>query len=88
MKKTNDDLRGNVLKADLLLSDYALATDPEEKDFILKLLGAYIYNLDKKAIFLYSKICDSCDKEKDLYIEILMDYLSDLNASNHNVSCA
>ena len=78
MKKTNDNLIGNVLKADLLLSDYTLVTDPEEKDFLLELLGRYIYDLeDKKVILMYSKICDSDEKEKDIYVEILMDLISE-----------
>ena len=89
MKNTNDNLISNTLKADLLLSDYALATKQEDKDTILELLGRYIYDLDdNKATFLYSKICDSCISDTDLYVEILMDHLTTIKSNISNMICA
>lgn len=89
MAKTHDDLISNVLKADLLLSDYTLVTDPEDKETTLELLGRYIYDMDDhNAVYLYSKICDSCHEEKDLYIEILMDHLQKSKSNLFNGNCA
>lgn len=88
MTKTRDKLISNVLKANLLLSDYTLATDSEDKDTTLELLGRYIYDMDdNKAIYLYSKICDSSQEEKDLYVEILMDYLEKCKSNILGVDC-
>ena len=89
MTKTRDNLISNVLKADLLLSDYTLVTNPEDKDTTLELLGRYIYVMDDhKAVYLYSKICDSCQEEKDLYIEILIDHLQKNKSNLFNGNCA
>lgn len=88
MTKTRDNLISNVLKADLLLSDYTLVTDPEDKEVTLELLGRYIYDMDdNKAVYLYSKICDSSQEEKDLYVEILMDYLEKCKSNILGVDC-
>lgn len=88
MTKTRDNLIGNVLKANLLLSDYTLVTDPEDKETTLGLLGRYIYDMgDNNAVYLYSKICDSCPEEKDLYVEILMDHLEKQRADILCVNC-
>ena len=89
MTKTRDKLISNVLKANLLLSDYALATEPEDKDTTLELLGRYVYDMDdNKAVYLYSKICDSCPEENDLYVEILMDHLAKSKSNIQVVNCA
>lgn len=89
MTKTRDNLISNVLKADLLLSDYTLVTDPEDKETTLELLGRYIYDMDdNKAVYLYAKICDSCQEEKDLYVEILTDHLQKSKSNLLNVNCA
>ena len=89
MTKTRDNLISNVLKADLLLSDYTLVTDPEDKETTLELLGRYIYDMDdNNAVYLYSKICDSCQEEKDLYVEILTDYLQKSKSNLLDVNCA
>ncbi len=88
MTKTRDNLIGNVLKVDLLLSDYTLVTDSEDKEVTLELLGRYIYDMDdNKAVYLYSKICDSSQEEKDLYVEILMDYLEKCKSNILGVDC-
>lgn len=81
MKKHDDNFISNVLKTDLLLLDYAQATDPKDKDAILEIVARYIYALkDKKVILMYSKICDSDEKEKDIYVEILMDLIAEYKA--------
>ena len=75
-----DNYMTNVLKAELLLSDYAIATDPEEKRVYLDLLDRYVSNLD---IFTVRTIFDRMAtvknyEENDLYVQILTDVLSDL----------
>lgn len=78
MKKHDDNFITNVLKTDLLLLDYVQVTGPKEKDAILEIMARYVYDLeDKKVILMYSKICDSDEKEKDIYVEILMDLISE-----------
>lgn len=88
MAKTLDDLIGDILKADLLLSDYTLVDDPEDKETTLELLGRYIYDMgDNNAVYLYSKICDSSPEENDLYVWILMDYLKKQKSEVVDVNC-
>lgn len=74
-----DAIISNILKSDLLLSDYTLTTDPNEKEIFLELLHKYLELLNNSTLnLLYFKICDSSKEEKDIYIEILIDTLSDL----------
>ena len=81
MKKHDDNFITNVLKTDLLLLDYVQVTGPKEKDAILEIMARYVYDLeDKKVILMYSKICDSDEREKDIYVEILMDLIAEYKA--------
>ena len=81
---TRDDIISNVLKASLLLSDYTMAEEPEEKDTLLTLIREYLDALeDSKISLIFDKICLSDGKEKDLYIEILTDLLTKLETSLH-----
>lgn len=75
--------QSNISKLELLLCDYAQAAD-SEKDMILEIMEPYIY-IDEKVIWLYSKICDSGENEKDLYVELLMDLLTDYTAKKEEV---
>lgn len=79
--KNIDEILSATIKANLILSDYTLATDKEEKNIYLNLLERYIMALDDPTITLYyTKVVDSVDnKEKEIYIEILMDLLGDHN---------
>ena len=84
MKNTNiTDKRGTILKADLILSDYTLASDPEEKKIYLNLLDRYVAALEDPIVSLYFVSMSSSENndEKELYVEILMDILSDLKNS-------
>ena len=81
-KVVNDELIGNVLKVERLISDYTLTENPKEKEIFFELSGNYIYNLSRPDITLiYQKICDSSENEKDLYIEILIDLIENLKNS-------
>ena len=81
---TRDDIISNVLKASLLLSDYTMAEEPEEKDALLTLIRDYLDALkDSKLSLIYDKICLSDGQEKELYIEILTDLLLKLETSLH-----
>lgn len=78
----NQDFISSAKKAYLLYSDYTMATDPEDKDALLELLATYIYELDNhKAILMYSKVCDSSENEKEIYVEILGDLLMNISAN-------
>ena len=64
-------------KADLLISDYAQATDAQEKDHFLSVAGNYIREMqDPEIELIYYRICEAPDPgEKELYLEILVDLL-------------
>ncbi|MBQ0064470.1 MAG: hypothetical protein KBT48_01805 [Firmicutes bacterium] len=71
----NDYQKSALLKADMVLSDYVLSTDQDEKKIIFDLLDQYVSQLDDPAITLYfSKIAGATNEsEKEIYIEILTD---------------
>ena len=76
-----DKYIANLLKADLLLSDYVMTDNIKEKESILELLLGYISNINNdSAVFVFNKICDSSESEKEIYIEILTDILSSLKS--------
>lgn len=81
MEKTRDidEIYRATLKADLILSDYTFATDPEEKKIYLDLLDRYVMILEDPAVTLYyTKIAGATNAdEKEIYIEILVDLLED-----------
>ena len=64
-------------KADLLISDYTLATDTQEKDLFLSVAGNYIREIqDPEIELIYYRVCEAPDpEEKELYLEILVDLL-------------
>ena len=81
MKHTDTgDKLGSVLKADLILSDYTLLTDEEEKQILLNILDGYIGEIDDpKITLIFNRMATTENvKEKDLYIEILMDTFSEI----------
>lgn len=80
MKKHDDNFISATLKTDLLLSDYTQTEDPREKDSILEIMSRYIHDMDSKVSMMYSKICDSNEKDKEIYAEILMDLIADCKA--------
>ena len=72
---------GSLEKAYLLYTDYAMSSDPTDKEALLELLSSYIYEInDHKAILMYSKICDSSDSERETYSEILCDILTTMRS--------
>lgn len=79
MLKNYDERIGNLLKAELVLSDYTLATDPEERKIHLAMLDRYIMTLDDPTLSLYFVrfTTTSDETEKDLYIEILMELFAE-----------
>lgn len=79
-----DFLISNVLKAELMLSDYTLATDEQEAEACTELLEQYIENLSNpKATFILNQFTQIADeKSKDLYVEILFDVLAEIKAEN------
>ena len=79
----NNETIYTLKKACLIFSDYTMATDPTDKDALLEILSDYIYALDDpKAILIYSKICDSDESEREMYIEILGDILENMSPDN------
>lgn len=64
-------------KAGLLISDYTQTTDPQEKDLFLSVAGNYIREIqDPEIELIYYRVCEAPDpKEKELYLEILVDLL-------------
>ena len=87
MKHThNGDKFGSLLKADLILSDYTLLTDAEEKRILLNLLDRYIGEIDDPKISLIFNRMTTTENanEKDLYIEILTDIFSDFKRGGDN----
>ena len=79
-----DDIISNVLKAKLLLSDYTMTDNAEDKDTFLTLIREYLDALeDPKISLVFDRICLSDGREKDLYTEILTDLLSKLETSLH-----
>ena len=84
MEKTRniDEIYSATLKADLILSDYTLATDPEEKKTFFDTLDRYVMILEDPAVTLYyNKIADATNAdEKEIYIEILVDLLAERKA--------
>lgn len=80
MKKPKyETFENDILKADLMLSDYTLTTDPEEKKIYLDLLDRYIVKLDEADLTaLYSRMATvTNDAECNIYVEILADLLAD-----------
>lgn len=69
----------NLKKADLLISDYTQATNAQEKDLFLSLAGKYIQAIsDPEIEIVYDRVCEAPDAaEKELYLEILIDLLTD-----------
>ena len=79
-KLNNQDFISNAKKAYLLYSDYTMATESTDKDALLELLGTYIYDLENhKAVLMYSKVCDSSENEREIYVEILGDLLANIS---------
>jgi len=64
-------------KAEILISDYTQATDTQEKDLFLSIAGNYIREIqDPEIELIYYRLCEAPDpKEKELYLEILVDLL-------------
>jgi hypothetical protein len=64
-------------KAGLLISDYTQTTDTQEKDLFLSVAGNYIREIqDPEIELIYYRVCEAPDpKEKELYLEILVDLL-------------
>ena len=64
-------------KAGLLISDYTQTTDTQEKDLYLSVAGNYIREIqDPEIELIYYRVCEAPDsKEKELYLEILIDLL-------------
>ena len=64
-------------KADLLISDYAQATNAQEKDLFLSVAGNYIREIqDPEIELIYYRVCEAPNpEEKELYLEILVDLL-------------
>lgn len=64
-------------KAELMISDYAQATGTREKDIFLAVAGNYIREIqDPEIELIYYRICEAPDpREKELYLEILIDLL-------------
>ena len=80
MKKPKyETFENDILKADLMLSDYTLATDPEEKKIYLDLLDRYIVKLDEADLTaIYRRMATvTNDAERNIYVEILVDLLDD-----------
>ena len=74
----------NILKAELMLSDYTLTTNEQETEACIELLGQYIENLSNpKATFIFSQFTQTADEKSiDLYVEILFDVLAEIKAEN------
>lgn len=64
-------------KAELLISDYIQTSDEKEKDLFLSVAGKYILEIqDPEIELIYYCVCGATDpKEKELYLEILVDLL-------------
>lgn len=64
-------------KAELLISDYIQTSDEKEKDLFLSVAGKYIREAqDPEIELIYYRVCEAPDpKEKELYLEILVDLL-------------
>lgn len=80
MKKPKyETFENDILKADLMLSDYTLATDPEEKKIYLDLLDRYIVKLDEADLTaIYNRMATvTNDADRNIYVEILVDLLDD-----------
>lgn len=79
-----DFLISNILKAELILSDYTLTADEQEKAVCIELLNEYIDRLDHpKATFIFNQLAQvSDDQSKDIYIDILFDVLATIKAEN------
>ncbi|MBQ0000820.1 MAG: hypothetical protein KBT01_04685 [Clostridiales bacterium] len=70
-----------ISKASLVLSDYTLATDPEDRKAFLSILDRYIVSIeDLRVKNIFERMTTTKDDtERDLYIEILGELLEDLN---------
>lgn len=80
MKKPKyETFENDILKADLMLSDYTLATDPEEKKIYLDLLDRYIVKLDEANLTaIYNRMATvTNDAERNIYVDLLADLLAD-----------
>lgn len=85
-----DLLIDNILKAELILSDYTLVADEIEKETCIELLSEYIDRLDyQKATFIFNQICQTADDlSRDIYVGILSDILTDIKAENEITATA
>ena len=78
MKKENYE--NDILKADLLLSDYTLAEgDAEEQKIYIDLLDKYVMRLEDPTITALFINLTSTNKEdeREIYTQILVDTLED-----------
>lgn len=76
----NKNYVNDLLKADLILSDYTLADgDEEARKVFIDLLDKYVMRLEDPTInALFIKLTSSDkDDEKELYTQILVDILED-----------
>ena len=80
-----NDKYGSVLKADLILSDYTLSTDEEERRVLLNLLDTYIMEIDepKTSVIFTRMVTTENTKEKELYTAILTDILLNLKGNTY-----
>lgn len=88
MKKPKyETFENDILKADLMLSDYTIATDPEEKKIYLSLLDRYVTRLQEPVITaVFNRLATvNNEHERNIYIEILTDILADYKADNKEV---
>ena len=81
-KEFNETFERDVLKADLILSDITLATDPEEKRVLTDLLDRYVMRLEDPAVTeIFNKMTGVTNSDEiDIYTEILVDILADRKA--------
>lgn len=76
----NENYANDLLKADLILSDYTLADgDDENRKVFLELLDRYVMRLEDPTITtLFIKLTSTNnDEERELYTQILVDTLED-----------
>ena len=76
----NVNFENDILKAELILSDYTLADgDEEEQKIYLDLLDKYVMRLDDPTITtLFIKLTSTNkEDERELYTQILVDTLED-----------
>lgn len=76
----NENYLTDLMKTDLILSDYALASgDKESQKVFIDLLDKYVMRLEDPtitALFIKLTAADK-DEERELYTQILFDILED-----------